>query len=32
MTRRQFLGETVAAVLIDHGYYPTDRTGSHLQL
>ena len=32
MTRRQFSGETVAAVLIDHGYYPTDRTGSHLQL
>ncbi|MFB6293448.1 MAG: type II toxin-antitoxin system HicA family toxin [Halonotius sp.] len=32
MTRRQFSGETVAAVLIDNGYYPVDRTGSHLQL
>jgi len=32
MTRRQFSGETVAGVLIDNGYYPVDRTESHLQL
>lgn len=32
MTRRQFTGEEVASVLIDNGYYPVDRTGSHLKL
>lgn len=32
MTRRRFSGEAVAAVLIDNGYYPVDRTGSHLKL
>lgn len=32
MTRRQFSGEEVASVLIDNGYYPVDRTGSHLKL
>jgi len=32
MTRRQFTGEEIASVLIDNGYYPVDRTGSHLKL
>ena len=32
MTRRQFSGAEVASVLIDNGYYPVDRTGSHLKL
>lgn len=32
MTRRQFSGEDVASVLIDNGFYPVDRTGSHLKL
>jgi len=32
VTRRQFSGEEVATVLIDNGYYPVDRTGSHLKL
>lgn len=32
MTRRGFTGQEVASVLIDHGYYPVDRTGSHLKL
>jgi predicted RNA binding protein YcfA (HicA-like mRNA interferase family) len=32
MTHRQFSGETVASVLIENGYYPVDRTGSHLKL
>ncbi|WP_256686772.1 type II toxin-antitoxin system HicA family toxin [Halococcus qingdaonensis] len=29
---RRFTGEEVATVLIDNGYYPQDRTGSHLKL
>lgn len=32
MTRGAFTGEEVASVLIDMGYYPVDRTGSHLKL
>lgn len=32
MTRRQFTGEEIATVLIDMGYVPADRTGSHLKL
>ncbi|GAB3410425.1 type II toxin-antitoxin system HicA family toxin [Haloparvum alkalitolerans] len=32
MTRRQFTGQEVAAVLIDNGYRPVDRTGSHCKL
>lgn len=32
MTRRQFTGEEVAKVLINMGYTPVDRTGSHLKL
>jgi predicted RNA binding protein YcfA (HicA-like mRNA interferase family) len=32
MTRRQFTGEEVAKVLINMGYTPIDRTGSHLKL
>lgn len=32
MVRRRFTGEEVAKVLIDNGYYPQDRTGSHLKL
>lgn len=32
MTRRPLTGEEVASVLVDMGYYPVDRTGSHLKL
>ncbi|WP_408957272.1 type II toxin-antitoxin system HicA family toxin [Natrinema sp. 74] len=32
MPRRQFTGEEVAKVLINMGYAPVDRTGSHLKL
>lgn len=32
MARRRFTGEEVAKVLIDMGYQPVDRTGSHLKL
>lgn len=32
MSRRNFTGKEVASVLISHGYVPTSRSGSHLQL
>jgi predicted RNA binding protein YcfA (HicA-like mRNA interferase family) len=32
MSRRRFTGEEIAKVLIDMGYYPVDRSGSHLKL
>jgi len=32
MARTAFDGRTIANVLIDNGFVPTDRTGSHLKL
>lgn len=32
MVRRRFTGEELAKALINNGYYPQDRTGSHLKL
>jgi predicted RNA binding protein YcfA (HicA-like mRNA interferase family) len=32
MSRTQFSGRDIASVLMQHGFEPTDRTGSHLKL
>jgi predicted RNA binding protein YcfA (HicA-like mRNA interferase family) len=32
MVRSSFSGREIAKVLTDHGFEPTDRTGSHLKL
>ncbi|MFB6175628.1 MAG: type II toxin-antitoxin system HicA family toxin, partial [Halobaculum sp.] len=32
MVQKRFSGETIASVLIEMGYEPVERTGSHLKL
>lgn len=32
MPQRSFDGQTIAKVLMNHGFVPVDRTGSHLKL
>jgi len=32
MVRMSFSGREIASVLMDHGFEPVDRTGSHLKL